>query len=204
MEEQITKLTSAYDIQAQALQNLSDKSKQIETMSNTFQTLGNYVGQVGNAFTMLGKAVGSEGLQAFGIIAETIANIMLSFSQALVQAATLGPWAWIAFGIQGIAQVAAMVAQIKEMAAGSYAEGGVIPGSSYTGDKLFARVNSGERVLTARQNKRLEEIANSVSGTGIFAGQPIIVSGVIRGKDLMLVQKNYNSVASKSGQNITF
>ena len=202
MDEQINKLTEDYNKQYQALDQLSERSQKIGDLSKAFDMMGSQVGQIGGAFSALGDALDDTTLKAFGIIAETIANIMLSFSQALVQAAAMGPWAWIAFGIQGIAQVAALIAQIKNLSAGSYAEGGVIPGSSFTGDKLWARVNSGERVLTAKQNKRLEEIANSVSGAGIMNGQVVQVQGVIRGKDLLLVQKNYNEISKHAGQSI--
>lgn len=97
----------------------------------------------------------------------------------------------------GIAAVVAAFASIM----GAFAEGGVVPGNSFTGDKLLARVNSGERILTAEQNKNVEKIANSVSGAGLNSGR-VYVSGVIRGKDLLLVQKNYNTIGAKSGQSI--
>lgn len=40
-----------------------------------------------------------------------------------------------------------------------FAVGGVVPGSSYTGDAVLAGLNSGERVLTADQNRTFERIA---------------------------------------------
>ena len=46
--------------------------------------------------------------------------------------------------------------------AGKYAGGGTIPGTSYTGDKLIAHVNSGEGIYTGTQaNNLLQEIANN-------------------------------------------
>lgn len=46
--------------------------------------------------------------------------------------------------------------------AGKYAGGGTVPGTSYTGDKLIAHVNSGEGIYTGTQaNNLLQEIANN-------------------------------------------
>lgn len=54
-------------------------------------------------------------------------------------------------------------ASIKQMAAGKYAEGGIVGGTSYSGDKLFAMVNSGEMILNKRQQKNL---SNMLGGGG--------------------------------------
>ena len=45
--------------------------------------------------------------------------------------------------------------------AGKYAGGGIVPGTSYSGDRLTANVNSGEMILNKEQQSRLFEIANS-------------------------------------------
>ena len=42
---------------------------------------------------------------------------------------------------------------------------------------------------------------NGITGTGI-ASSKIELTGKIRGKDLLLVQKNYNTIGTKSGQSI--
>ena len=60
----------------------------------------------------------------------------------------------------GVAAVIAALAQI-----GSFATGGVVGGNSPTGDRLFARVNSGEMILNKRQQQRLLYILNG----GAFA-----------------------------------
>ena len=87
---------------------------------------------------------------------------------------------------------------------GKFAEGGVVPGSSYTGDKVLARLNSGERVLTAKQNENFEKIANAVVGNGLVSNQTVYVQGRIKGTDILLVSKNTNKLLSKSGTNISF
>lgn len=63
----------------------------------------------------------------------------------------------------GAAQVAAIAAEPLP----EFAEGGVVPGTSYTGDKVLARLNSGEGILTAQGMQNLEEAANGSAGVGI-------------------------------------
>jgi hypothetical protein len=61
------------------------------------------------------------------------------------QNASMGPWGWIA-GIAAAIAVLAMLATIM----GSFANGGIVGGNSYHGDRLYARVNSGEMILNNR------------------------------------------------------
>lgn len=50
--------------------------------------------------------------------------------------------------------------------AGAFEYGGIVGGTSYTGDKLTARVNSREMILTQSQQARLFEIANAPAAVG--------------------------------------
>lgn len=164
-----------------------------------FEALEDTIGSVGSALSSLSQITDDESFNVAGIIMETIANLALSFSKAM---GTTKHWTeWLAFGVSGMAQLLAMTAQIKSI--GAFASGGIIGGNSYSGDKLLANVNSGEMILNSRQQKRLFDIANNNS-----MYQPnnsnVTVTGVIRGKDLLLVQKNTNSILSKSNQTILF
>ena len=56
------------------------------------------------------------------------------------------------------AQFAALIKALKAAAipsAPAFAEGGIVPGDSWTGDKVTARVNSGEMILTKEQQAKL-------------------------------------------------
>lgn len=50
-----------------------------------------------------------------------------------------------------------------------FAVGGVVPGASYTGDTVLAGLNSGERVLTAEQNRSFERLAYNSGSDGLVA-----------------------------------
>lgn len=67
------------------------------------------------------------------------------------------------------AGVAAVVGALG-MISGAFADGGIVGGSSWTGDKLMARVNSGEMILNGAQQSRLFAIANGASVYGAASG----------------------------------
>ena len=69
------------------------------------------------------------------------------------------------------AQFAALIASLKSAtvpSAPTFERGGIVPGTSYTGDKVTARVNSREMILTQRQQANLFDlIQTGVPQTGI-------------------------------------
>lgn len=147
--------------------------------------------QFASGMSSLGSAFEIPELNAAGVIAQAVANIIMSFSTAALQASSLGPWGWIAFSLAGIAQVAAMVASIKNM--GTFANGGTIGGHSYTGDKLLARVNSGERILPAKKAEELDKV--------LAGGSSVIIPDVrLKGSDLWLSFRNENEIRKKTGR----
>ena len=68
-----------------------------------------------------------------------------------------------------------------------FAEGGTVGGSSFIGDKLIARVNSGETILTQKQSARALALMDG--------GNNVRVSGDVRlsGKDIYISLRNYMS-----------
>jgi hypothetical protein len=66
----------------------------------------------------------------------------------------------------GYASIGAVMGQTI----GAFANGGIVPGSSYSGDNLTANVNSGEMILNAAQQRQLWNVANNgtaSSGAGV-------------------------------------
>lgn len=91
--------------------------------------------------------------------AMAITNVPMAISKALASAAP--PYNFILAALSGAAaglQLAA-VSQSKPKRS-NYAEGGVVPGSMYTGDNIQANVNSGEMILNAQQQRELWQAAN--------------------------------------------
>jgi hypothetical protein len=131
-------------------------------------------------------------MQIGGLIAQTIGNLALSFAMAMKGAGQLGPIGWAAFGIAGLAQLIAMVAQIKSLTSG-YASGGIIKGSSYHGDQMYVRANAGEMVLTQGQQSRLFRMLDGGAITNA-GGQ---VEFIIDGSKLKGVLNNFDRKTRK-------
>ena len=175
--------------------------KKLEDTADTINSVGNAISATSELFSALGDVAGEEDLQVAGIVAKAVATVALSFAQALTTAKT---WIdWLAFGVTGLTTMLTMISSIKQATAGSYAQGGIIGGSSYSGDRLLANVNSGEMILNSRQQRNLFDLLD----TGTMpqrGGTNVHVTGIVRGTDLLLVQKNTNKVRAKSGSQIYF
>jgi len=196
-----------YDGILDKLNSFKDVDDAVGDSINHMKKLQHTVGQVGDAiqscadlFSALGEAGNDEGFAVMGIVAKAVATVALSYAQALASCKT---WVdWLAFGVTGLATMISMISSIKQATEG-YAGGGVVGGSSYSGDNLYARVNSGEMILNSRQQRNLFNLLDS-DVMPQRGGTNVQVQGVIRGSDLILVQKNTNKVRSKSGTQIHF
>lgn len=124
----------------------AEQNKKIEENAQKWGTVADMVNSAGSAFSSLGSAFESPELNIAGIIAQAIASVIQGYSTASAQAGTLGPFAWAAFALSGLAQIAAVISQIHSLS--GYAQGGIVGGGSYVGDSQIIRVNSGEAVLT--------------------------------------------------------
>ena len=174
---------------------------------------------MGSSLSSLGNAIGVPELNVAGVLAQAIAVMTEGFATATAQAATLGPWAWIGFAATGIAQLAAMISAIKNL--NGFASGGVVGGGSTFGDRKFARVNSGEMILTKWQQARLFQMINtprytppvftqrtlpdmravqtsrqSIDGIRLEIG----IKGKTRGTELEQTISNVRRIAAKSGR----
>ena len=171
--------------------------KQTEKLGKEITQVADAIKAAGELFSALGDVADNEGLQVAGIVAKAVATVSLSFAQALTTAKTW--WEWLAFGASGLATMMAMISQIKSV--NKFAEGGIVGGSSYSGDRIISRLNSGEMVLNARHQRNLFNMIDS--GRLPTSGQQqIVVTGKIKGTDLLLVQKNTNKTLSKAHSSI--
>lgn len=99
---------------------------------------------------------------------QTQSAAALAIANSLKDGGALG---MINAAIMGVATAAQLAAQIAaKPVPPSFASGGIVPGTSYSGDNVQANVNSGEMILNARQQRALWETANgnSTSGGVIF------------------------------------
>ena len=165
----------------------------------------------GSAATATSTQAAAEGTAVAPAIAATVANKALEASyldlaSAMIFAAHASiPFAGIGIAAGFISSMLAIQAATKAttMSMMAFAEGGIVGGSSYSGDRILARVNSHEMILNDRQQRNLFNLLDS-DVMPQKGGTNVQVTGVIRGTDLLLVQKNTNKVRSKSGTQIHF
>lgn len=128
------------------------------------------IGSIGSAL----QSIEDPGAKVAGLIATAIANIAVTFASSLKD--TPGPWGWIAAAAAGTATMVSTIMAIKSATAGSYAEGGIVKGNTYSGDQIYggAFVNAGELVLNRAQTSA---IAGQLQGNGSGNMSPSWISG---------------------------
>jgi hypothetical protein len=101
----------------------------------------------------------------------------------------------------GLALALATCAQISSATDG-YAQGGLIGGRSFSGDKATIHVNSGESVLTNEHMERVWKFLNSSEQPGAGGGFTGNIQWVLKGSDLYGSLKNYSKQMSFVGKDI--
>lgn len=177
-------------LESQGLKPIETKVDENDALAET----GRIVDIFGDAFSTMGESLKMPELNVVGVIAQSIANIIYGFSEAMKSPANGvgGVFTWIAASVAGLAQLTAMISQIKSI--GSYANGGIIGGNSFAGDNLIARVNSGEMILNTNHQRNLFDMLKYGTANGVNNNT---VKFVIQGKDLFGVLSNYNNRTSK-------
>ena len=119
-------------------------------------------------------------------------------AQIAMAAESTAAYAYIPFA--GPALAAAQIAEMEALIAAAaalpaFANGGIVGGTSYVGDKNLARVNSGEMIMNGTQQKHLwDAISNNRLGGNSLGGK---VEFEISGQKLKGVLNNYDRKISK-------
>lgn len=98
------------------------------------------------------------------------ANTATKSGEAVANATASGAKLPFPANLVAIAAGVAAVVGALGMISGAFADGGIVGGSSWSGDKLMARVNSGEMILNGAQQSRLFAIANGATVYGAASG----------------------------------
>lgn len=136
----------------------SEIKESVDSFSNLFENLST----ISDAFGKKGFAA----TKALSIAQATIKGIETTID-AYAAGMKISPYAAPVFAAVAAAAVGAQIGKIASTQySGSYAGGGIIPGSSFSGDRLHANVNSGEMVLNDQQQRRLFAMANGRAAGG--------------------------------------
>ena len=147
------------------------------------------IADIASAFGMLTGAAQDDQAALSQWALQSIANIANVISQTMglamargTASAAAAPWP------ANIGAIASVMATLISTFASfpKFANGGVVGGSSYFGDKLLARVNSGELILNQKQQESLYHMTEDDRGGGVTIG-----FDRVRGSDIYLALKNY-------------
>lgn len=172
-----------------------------EQMNQTAAMIGN----VGNAFGSLGEAIGGTGGavmdfagQTLNAAAQIIPQVLsiIGAKQAEAMASGTASAAALPFpaNLAAMASIIATVVSLFASIPKTFADGGIVSGSSYHGDSVLARVNSGEMILNPAQQSAL---FRSLQNGGVSGGMKGDVNFTISGSNLKGTLNNYESKQKK-------
>lgn len=200
-----------------------------EEYAASLNSIGSIMGSLSGTFDGGAASVLQWGASIFSTIAQVIPllNALTEANEIETKSEVKGavgktmnahakiPFVGIAMGLAGVASIFSVMSQ-----AGKFATGGIVPGNSFTGDKVPAWVNSGEMILNSEQQSNLFKMLNSKLYGGLNIGRPNIepqmgniaaliapdengrdirVSGdvKVKGSDLYLSLDNYKKKTGK-------
>lgn len=163
----VKNIGGGFSAMADLMGAFADESKEAAAAQKAFAFVGILTNQAASI---------SEGALALAKGIESAAGLPFPANIPAIVTITASIGAMLA----GIATTIVQAKQIFSQAdAGKFAGGGVVGGTSYTGDKLIAHVNSGEGIYTNRQaNNILQEIANNPLRSGSDAMTEALVTAL--------------------------
>ena len=171
--------------------NLMPSKIEIPSIQKNIDEADNYAASIANVASAFGMLTGSAqddqtamaqwALKTISSIAGVISQTMILASARATAGAAQTGWPAMMIAIPtAIATIASAFASFPK-----FADGGIVGGSSYFGDKLLARVNSGELILNQKQQESLYHMTeNDRSNINIGFDR-------VRGSDIYLALKNY-------------
>lgn len=215
VNDQLDTIKTRQDELSSQAEELNQKKIDWEQQQTAMQGVSDVAGSMGNAFSSLGQifsAVGDESAAAvmemvtttLDGVAQVIPQIMalIAAKQGEAMASGTASAAKLPFPAN-IAAIAATMATIISTFAGiiaatqKFANGGIVGGSSFYGDKVIARLNSGEMVLNKRQQANLfKAIDNGIFDSGRMENANITFK--LKGSDIYGSLKNFTTIKSKS------
>ena len=174
----------------QVTEDVAAKMQQMTKAAQAQKMALNLAGQAAQNFGAALESIGDPSAKAAGQVVSAIASIAMGFAMASSSANTAGTgWGWLAWLGAGLAAMTTTISTIHNLT--GYAEGGMVNGSTYSGDQIPIMANAGEVVLTKAQQGNL---ASQLQGGGL---QNLKLDGVITGENIHIVHNRY---LKRSGQ----
>lgn len=181
---EMTKLPEGWD----KLPSLKQPAKDAKEMGTALDHVSSILGSLGGLIGNASDNMGTWALNSAANIAQMIVQLQALATAQGVASAFSAPWP------ASLAAVATVLATVSSIFSSlpKFESGGIVGGSSFFGDKLLARVNSGEMILNRKQQKRLYDLTETDNGVSVSLG----VSR-IQGSDLYLALSNYMKKTGK-------
>ena len=181
---EMTKLPEGWN----KLPSLKQPAKDAKEMGTALEHVSSILGSLGGLIGNASDNMGTWALNSAANIAQMIVQLQALATAQGVASAFSAPWP------ASLAAVATVLATISSIFSSlpKFESGGIVGGSSFFGDKLLARVNSGEMILNQKQQKRLYDLTETDNGVSVSLG----VSR-IQGSDLYLALSNYMKKTGK-------
>ena len=151
-----------------------------EEYAKSFELIGSVMGNLSGITNNSTTSWINWGAGVFQSIAQAIPSIVSlttaltakAAAEAAGSAASVPVVGWVAAGAAALSVVATMASIPK------FANGGVVPGISFAGDKVPAMLNSGEMILNGSQQANLFKMLNSKLYAGLDVSRPNITPSV--------------------------
>jgi hypothetical protein len=140
---------------------------------------------LGESLQQLG---GNGAIAKAGSVLAAVGQIILGFATASAQAASMGPWGWLAFVGAGLGTIATVISTVK-----GFNRGGIVEGAG-AGDTVPAMLTPGEAVFTRNDQSQLFRMIRGGGFGGLQSGE---IRLRLHGTDLIGAIRNNNAINSK-------
>jgi hypothetical protein len=160
-------------------------------IAKSWSTASQAISGVGNVLANIDDPAA----KVLSIIAQAVATVASGAAQAMAaKDTTASGYAWIGAAAAIAAEMAAIISTIHSST--GFAQGGVVPGNSFSGDNTLIRANAQEVVLTRAMAGNL---ASQLEGVGL---QNLNLSATISGEQIRLALNN-NGRRTGRGEYVT-
>lgn len=183
-------------LKQQQLQNSDPEGYKIAETNKALQEQINLFNGIADVSKALSGCFDDNTAKWLGFVSQFMSSVsgVLKAYQALTGAAAMKSVAetpvvgWLGMGA-ALASTFALFAQLPK-----FERGGIVQGFDYQGDKVLARVNSGEMVLPRSEQAKLWR---AIQGGNLSSSEPQYIEVRVKGKDLVGVLRNYGNKTSK-------
>lgn len=172
------------------ISRLKQEQKDVRNLATTY---GNLADAVGNWADASEEAKAAQLALTVVERAFTAVEATLAAVQAAKNATPGDPYSLPARVAAAVAAVASAVFTAQQLGSQKFAEGGVVAGNSWSGDRVNVRVNSGEMILNKGQQANLFKIIQDGGSVGNNSKQNVEFR--ISGQDLVGVLEQQNKIA---------